>query len=78
MRSRHLTTPQSRQINELTRGICRGLGTRRSDLGIIKNGGWHEVGDRIVAGRAPVRLFEMDLKRVGDTSRPAAAAINPK
>lgn len=44
----------------------------------IKDGTWHEVGDRIVPGKAPVRFFEMNLKRVGDTDWPAAGAVSPK
>ena len=45
---------------------------------VIKDGTWHEVGDRIVTGKAPVRFFEMTLKRIGDTDWPAAGAISPK
>jgi hypothetical protein len=45
---------------------------------VIKDGAWHEVGDRIVPGKEPVRFFEMNLKRVGDTDWPAAGAISPK
>ena len=45
---------------------------------VIKNGTWREVGDRIVPGQEPVRIFEMNLKRVGDTDWPAAGAISPK
>jgi hypothetical protein len=45
---------------------------------VIKNGGWLEVGDRILPGREPVRFFEMNLKRVGDSNWPAAGAIPPK
>ena len=45
---------------------------------VIKDGAWREVGDRIVPGREPVRIFEMNLKRVGDTDWPAAGAISPK
>lgn len=41
----------------------------------IKDGAWREVGDRIVPGREPVRFFEMNLKRVGDTDWPRAGAI---
>ena len=44
----------------------------------IKDGTWTEVGDRIVPGKDPVRFFEMKLKRVGDSSWPAAGAISPK
>lgn len=45
---------------------------------VIKDGAWREVGDRIVQGKEPVRFFEMNLKRVGDTNWPAAGAISPK
>ncbi|HMG74066.1 MAG TPA: hypothetical protein VK582_11250 [Pyrinomonadaceae bacterium] len=45
---------------------------------VIKNGTWLEVGDRIMAGKEPVRIFEMNLKRVSDTNWPAAGTITPK
>lgn len=45
---------------------------------VIKDGAWHEVGDRVIPGKDPVRFFEMNLKRVSDTSWPAAGAISPK
>ena len=41
----------------------------------LKDGIWNEVGDRIMPGKDPVRFFEMNLKRVGDTDWPAAGAI---
>ena len=44
----------------------------------IKDGAWLEVGDRIAPGKEPVRFFEMKLKRVGDTTWPAAGAVPPK
>jgi hypothetical protein len=44
----------------------------------IKDGNWKEVGDRIVPGKDPIRFFEMNLKRVGDTDWPAAGAVSPK
>lgn len=44
----------------------------------IAAGAWKEVGDRIAPGKEPVRFFEMNLKRVGDTTWPAAGAIPPK
>lgn len=43
-----------------------------------KDGKWREVGDRIMAGRDPVRFFEMNLVRVGDSNWPGAGAISPK
>jgi len=45
---------------------------------VVKDGTWREVGDRISPGKEPVRFFEMNLKRIGDTDWPSAGAINPK
>jgi hypothetical protein len=45
---------------------------------VIKDRTLREVGDRIVPGKDPVRFFEMNLKRVGDTDWPAAGAIPMK
>lgn len=44
----------------------------------VKDGIWHEVGDRVMPGKEPVRFFEMTLKRVGDTTWPAGGAISPR
>jgi hypothetical protein len=44
----------------------------------IKDGSWVEVGDLVAAGKEPVRIFEMRLKRVGDTDWPAAGAVSPQ
>jgi hypothetical protein len=41
----------------------------------IGNGAWREVGERIAGGGAPVQIFEMNLKRVGDTNWPAADPV---
>ncbi|HEV7575359.1 MAG TPA: hypothetical protein VGO85_04910 [Caldimonas sp.] len=38
----------------------------------------HEVGDVVIEGREPVRIFEMRLKRIGATDWPAAGAVGPK
>jgi hypothetical protein len=43
----------------------------------VKDGAWHEVGDRIVASQEPQRFFEANLVRVGDTDWPAAGAVSP-
>ena len=45
---------------------------------VVKDGTWREVGDRIASGQDPVRFFEMNLRRVGNTDWPAAGAISPK
>ena len=39
---------------------------------------WHEVGDRIVPGQAPQRIFDMMLTRVGDSDWPGAGGMAPK
>lgn len=44
----------------------------------IKDGVLHEVGDRVMPGKDPVRFFEMTLNRVGDTDWPAAGAVPMK
>jgi hypothetical protein len=45
---------------------------------VVKDSIWVETGDRVMAGREPVRFFEMRLERVGDSAWPAAGAIAPK
>lgn len=44
----------------------------------IKDGTWHEVGDRLVPDQPPLRFFEMTLKRVGQTDWPAAGSVAPQ
>jgi hypothetical protein len=45
---------------------------------VVKDGTWTEVGDRIAAGKDPVRFFEMTLKRIGDSDWPQAGAVAPR
>lgn len=45
---------------------------------VVKDGAWREVGDRIMPGKEPVRFFEMNLKRIGDSTWPAAGAVPMK
>jgi hypothetical protein len=45
---------------------------------VVKGDDFVEVGDRIVAGQPPLRIFEMRLKRLGDTTWPAGDAVSPK
>ncbi|MGI9024988.1 MAG: DUF1579 domain-containing protein [Burkholderiaceae bacterium] len=40
----------------------------------VKDGVWSEFGERIVAGQTPVRIYEMALKRIGNTDWPEAGA----
>lgn len=44
----------------------------------LKDGTWTEVGDRVFPGKEPIRFFQMDLRRVGDTDWPAAGAVPMK
>ncbi len=44
----------------------------------IRDGQWHESGERVVGNQQPVKFFEMHLKRVDDSAWPAAGAIPPK
>ena len=45
---------------------------------IIKGKTWREVGDQIRPGKEPIRIFEMNLTRVGDTDWPLSGAIAAK
>jgi hypothetical protein len=44
----------------------------------IKDGTWKEVGDRIMPGQEPVRIMELNVKRIGDTDWPNGGAVPPK
>lgn len=44
----------------------------------IKDGIWHEAGDRMVDGKDAMRIFEMTLTRLGDSAWPAGGAVPPK
>jgi hypothetical protein len=41
----------------------------------IKDGTLNEVGDYVLPDKPPVRVFEMTLKRLGDSAWPAAGAV---
>ena len=45
---------------------------------VVKDGSWHEVGDRVLPDGQAVRFFEMNLSRLGDSDWPAAGAIDAK
>lgn len=44
----------------------------------VANGMLHEVGDRVAGDAKPVRIFEMKLKRIGNTKWPAGDAVPMK
>jgi len=41
----------------------------------VKDGEWNEIGERLVEGQPATRIFEMRLKRVGDTDWPGAGPV---
>ena len=41
----------------------------------VRDGVWHEVGERLVDGREPVVVHDMTLRRVGDSDWPAGGAV---
>lgn len=44
----------------------------------VKDGKWHEIGERIAPGQEPIKFIEMDLARVGDSDWPAGGAVARK
>ncbi len=44
----------------------------------VRDGEWHETGDRITGDGAPARMLEMRLRRVGDAGWPAEGAVPPR
>jgi hypothetical protein len=44
----------------------------------IRNGEWREIGERMVGAAAPVQIFEMNLKRIGDSKWPAGNPVPMK
>jgi hypothetical protein len=57
--------------------IPAGPGATIKYTATIRDGTLREVGDRVVADRPPLRVFEMELKRIGDTSWPSEGAVPP-
>lgn len=45
---------------------------------VITDSTWHEVGDRVMPDSDPVRFFEMNLVRLGDTDWPAGDPVSPE
>jgi len=41
----------------------------------VRDGSWHEVGERIAQGQPPLRIIELNLRRVGDTAWPAGDPV---
>lgn len=45
---------------------------------VIKNDHFSETGERLVPGQAPVKFFNMELTRLGDSAWPGAHPVRPK
>ena len=43
----------------------------------LGEGSWHEVQQYVADGQPARQIFEMTLKRIGDTDWPAAGAVQP-
>src|SRR5262245_61865422 len=44
---------------------------------VVKDGRWREVGEHVSPGKPAVQIFEMNLKRVGDTDWPLGTPVDP-
>jgi hypothetical protein len=44
----------------------------------VANGEWHEVGERVAGNSPPTRVFEMRLRRIGDSPWPGEGAVPPR
>ena len=44
---------------------------------VFKDGTWKEVGDLMLPGKPPQRIFEMTLTKVGESAWPAGGAVSP-
>lgn len=42
---------------------------------VVKDGEWHQIGERIVGEAPPVKIFEMRLRRIGASEWPEADAV---
>jgi hypothetical protein len=44
----------------------------------VRDGEWHEIGERVTDGAPPSRVFEMRLRRIGASEWPEAGAVAPR
>lgn len=44
----------------------------------VRDGHWHQTGERVREGAPPERFFEMKLERIGDSEWPAGGAVGPR
>jgi hypothetical protein len=52
-----------------------GPGATMRYTAVIQGDSWHEIGERIAGDAPPVRIVELNLRRVGATSWPAADPV---
>jgi hypothetical protein len=45
---------------------------------VIKDGNWREIGEFLMEGQPPRQVFEMNLKRIGESDWPAGGAVPMK
>ena len=57
--------------------IPAGPGTIIRYTATVKDGRWREVGELVAPGKPPLKTFEMNLKRVGDTDWPLGKPVPP-
>jgi len=55
--------------------VPSGPGATTRYTATIRDGAWREIGERIAAGGPPVQMFEMNLRRVGDTNWPTTEPV---
>ena len=46
-------------------------------VAVVDDDTWRQTGHYVAAGMEPVRIFEMNLRRVGDSDWPAGGAVDP-
>lgn len=55
--------------------VPAGPGAKIRYTATIRDGAWREIGERIVGDARPVQMFEMNLRRVGDTDWPTREPV---
>ena len=59
-------------------GPASGTAMDGTKYATVKADSWREVGEYIAKDKPPIKTFEMNLKKVGDTDWPLAAPIQPR
>ena len=53
----------------------QGRGASINYSATVRDGEWREVGERVAEGAPPARIFEMRLRRIGDSAWPGDGAV---